>query len=57
MGGPPAVIAYGEVKACDGGGKSMLGYHGQSWKSYMVRVNAKLSWKSVKQGKVRSNTL
>ena len=57
MGGPPAVIAYGEVKACDGGGKSMLDYHGQSWKSYMVRVNAKLSWKSVKQGKVRSNTV
>ena len=44
MGGPPAVIAYGEVKACDGrGGKSMLGYHGQNWKSYMVRVDFKLS--------------
>ena len=57
MGGPPAVIAYGEVKACDGGGKSMLDYHGQSWKSDMVRANAKLSWKSVKQGKVRSNTV
>ena len=51
MGGPPAVIAYGEVKACDGGGKSMLDYHGQSWKSDMVRAIAKLTWKSGQQGK------
>ena len=51
MGGPPAVIAYGEVKACDGGGKSMLDYHGQSWKSDMVRAIGKLTWKSGQQGK------